>query len=142
MSKLLDDLIQQSREDAEAYEKFLRDAEALVKKLFEKQSDSEEPIALRGNANALAIYRNLPDILPDNVPPENVAQESAVDYGDRVAMLALKIDRAMHEQAPAGWRGDEAKERAVQNFLHPLTGRNSRATLKLFELLKNQPGYP
>ena len=40
-----------------------------------------------------------------------------------------------------GWRGDEPKERIVQNFLHPLTGRNREATLKLFDLLKNQQGY-
>jgi len=46
----------------------------------------------------------------------------------------------MRDEAPAGWRGDEAKERIVQNVLYPLTGRNREATLKLFELLKNQPG--
>ena len=32
MSKLLDDLIKQSREDAAAYEEFLQKAEALVKR--------------------------------------------------------------------------------------------------------------
>ncbi len=142
MSKLLDDLIQQSRDDAEAYEKFLRDAEALVKKLYEKQSDGNEPIVLYGNANALAIYRNLPDILPDGTFPENIGQEKVADYVDRMALLALRIDRIMHERAPAGWRGDEAKERTVQNFLYPLTGRNREATLRLFELLKDRPGYP
>lgn len=141
MSKLLDDLIKQSREDAEAYEKFLRDAETLVRKLHEKQSDSDEPTILRGNPAALVIYRNLPEILAGASVVDS-AKESQADYDASVASLALKIDRAMHEQAPAGWRGDEAKERTVQNFLHPLVGRNREATLKLFELLKNQPGYP
>ena len=68
--------------------------------------------------------------------------EPQADYGDRLALLALQIDRAMHDQAPAGWRGDEAKERTVQNFLYPLTGKNRDVTARLFELLKNQPGYP
>src|ERR1700681_3500187 len=39
MSKLLDDLIKQSRADAAAYEQFLRNAEALVKRLAVKQPD-------------------------------------------------------------------------------------------------------
>ncbi len=37
MSKLLDDLIKQSRADAAAYEEFLQKAEALVKRLAAKQ---------------------------------------------------------------------------------------------------------
>ena len=142
MSKLLDDLIRQSREDTEAYEAFLHNAESLVRKLHEKQPDSDEPAILRGNTRALVIYRNLPDIVPgDDAPEENVAREPVAEYGDRLALLALKIDRLMREEAPAGWRGDEAKGRIVQNFLHPLTGRNREATLKLFDLLKNQPDY-
>ncbi|HCL77773.1 type I restriction endonuclease subunit R [Stutzerimonas nitrititolerans] len=142
MSKLLDDLIQQSRESTEAYEQFLRNAETLVKKLHEKQHDSDEPTILRGNASALVIYRNLPDIISDDVLLEDgVVQEQEGNYGDSLAFLALKIDRLMCDEAPAGWRGDEAKERIVQNFLYSLTGRNREATLKLFDLLKNQPGY-
>jgi hypothetical protein len=39
MSKLLDDLIKQSRADTAAYEEFLRQAEALVKRLAAKQPD-------------------------------------------------------------------------------------------------------
>lgn len=140
MSKLLDDLIQQSRESTEAYEAFLRNAEALVKKWHEKQHDSDEPAILRGNARALVLYRNLPDIVSDALPQENVAQEGSANYGDPLALLALRIDRVMRDEAPAGWRGDEAKERIVQNLLYPLTDRNREATIKLFELLKNQPG--
>src|SRR6202163_4240412 len=39
MSKLFDDLIKQSRADTAAYEEFLRNAEALVKRLAVKQPD-------------------------------------------------------------------------------------------------------
>jgi type I restriction enzyme R subunit len=142
MSKLLDDLIQQSCKDTEAYEKFLRDAEALVRKLNEKQSDSDVPFILRGNAAALAIYRNLPDILAEDVPLADSDQGPRTDYGDTMAILALQIDRVMNEQAQAGWRGNQAKENMVQSFLYPLMGKNPETTLKLFELLKNQPSYP
>ncbi|VVE10285.1 Type-1 restriction enzyme R protein [Pandoraea communis] len=143
MSKLLDDLIQQSREGTEAYESFLSKAEDILKKHRAKQHDIDEPAMLRGNAGALVIYRNLPDIISGDVLPnaDGVIKEPQADYGDPLALMALKIDRLMCDEAPAGWRGDEAKERIVQNFLHPLTGKNREATLKLFDLLRNQPGY-
>ena len=143
MSKLLDDLIQQSREGTEAYESFLSKAEDILKKHRAKQHDIDEPAMLHGNAGALVIYRNLPDIISGDVLPDTdgVVKEPQAEYGDPLALLALKVDRVMRDEAPAGWRGDEAKERIVQNFLHPLTGRNREATLKLFDLLRNQPGY-
>jgi type I restriction enzyme R subunit len=55
--------------------------------------------------------------------------------------LALEIDRTMRERAPAGWKGDQAREAQVLNALFPLLNRDREATLALFELIKNQPGY-
>ena len=55
--------------------------------------------------------------------------------------LALKIDRVNRERAPAGWKGDQAREAQVLNALFPLLNRDREATLALFELVKNQPGY-
>src|SRR5260370_6394132 len=63
MSKLLADLIKQSRADKETYEEFLRKAEALVKKLASKQSDDGVPAVLHGKREATVIYNNLPRIL-------------------------------------------------------------------------------
>jgi len=48
MSKLLDDLIKQSRVDTAAYEEFLRKAEQLVKRLAAKQPEGGIPGALHG----------------------------------------------------------------------------------------------
>ena len=131
MSKLLDDLIRQSRADAAAYEQFLRDAEALAKRIAARQHDGLAPAALRGNREATVIYNNLPQIL---------RQDGAEDPEERVR-LALEIDRVMHERAPAGWKGDQAREAEVLNALFPLTGKDRDATRALFELIKNQPGY-
>ena len=50
MSKLLDDLIKQSRADAAAYEEFLRKAEALVKRLAAKHPEAGMPAALAWQA--------------------------------------------------------------------------------------------
>ena len=55
--------------------------------------------------------------------------------------LALEIDRAVREGAPAGWKGDQAREAQVLNALFPILDRDREATLALFEIIKNQPGY-
>ncbi len=54
--------------------------------------------------------------------------------------LALSIDQVMRENAPAGWKGDSAREAQVLNALYPVMNRDEAATVALFELLKNQPG--
>ena len=141
MSKLLDDLIQQSRVDAAAYEEFLRKAEALVRRLVAKQPDEGVPAALHGKHEASVVYRNLPRILALRRAAADRVAEGRPDYGDERLFLALAIDRVMREQAPAGWKGDQAREAQVLNALFPLMERHRDATQALFELVKNQPGY-
>ncbi len=141
MSRLLDDLIKQSRADAAAYEEFLRKAEALVKRLAAKQPEAGIPAVLHGKREAAVIFRNLPKILATAQVPAPGVDESQPDYLDKLAELALEIDRMMRERAPAGWKGDHAREAQVLNALYPLMGRDRAATLALFELVKNQPGY-
>ena len=141
MSRLLDDLIEQSRADATAYEEFLRKAEALVKRLAAKQADEGVPAALHGKREAAVIHNNLPRILEAGRAEAAGVAEPSVDYGDDLVKLALEIDRVMRERAPAGWKGDQAREAQVLNALFPLLDRNREATLALFELIKNQPGY-
>ncbi len=141
MSKLLDDLIRQSRADAAAYEEFLRKAEALVIRLTAKQTGADIPAMLHGNREAIVLFRNLPQILAAGQQAGDVAAESQDEYGNRLARLALEIDRVLREQAPAGWKGDHAREAQVLNALYPLMARNRKTTQALFELVKNQPGY-
>ena len=133
MSKLLDDLIAQSRTEAEAYEHFLRKAEELVRKLAEKQPDQGVPTALHGNPEATVLYNNL-----DTIAATNFRYPSADE--DKAA-LALRLDWVVRERAPAGWKGDETRERTVQNAIYPLLDRDREATQALFDIIKNQPGY-
>jgi type I restriction enzyme R subunit len=141
MSQLLDDLIKQSRADAAAYEEFLRKAEALVKRLAAKQPDEGIPAALHQKREATAIYNNLPQILSVGGATASGLHEPPADFGDQRIELALEIDRVMRERAPADWKGNHAREAQVLNALFPLLNRNREATLALFELIKNQPGY-
>ncbi len=140
MSALLDDLITQSREDAAAYEEFLCKAEDLAKRLAAKQPGEGIPAPLHGKPEAIAIYNNLPDILAAN-GLACTADEPGTEYGFARLTLALDIDRTLRERAPAGWKGDQAREAQVLNALFPLLRRNGPATQALFELVKNQPGY-
>ena len=142
MSKLLDDLIKQSREDAAAYEEFLQKAEALVKRLAAGQFDDGVPAALHGRREATVIYNNLPQILAAGHARAGGFAEARAEYGDERLRLALKIDQVMRV-AGAGRmeRRSSAKEAQVLNALFPLLNRNREATQALFELVKNQPGY-
>lgn len=138
MSRLLDDLIKQSRDDAAAYEVFLKKAEELVKCITKKDSIAGVPAVLHGKPEAVVIYHNLLPILADAT--SGIREGSPIEQEER-ANLALQIDQAMHEKAPAGWKGDEAREKQVLNAIYPIMSRNRQATLAIFEIIKNQPGY-
>lgn len=137
MSLLLDDLIRQARDDSAAYEEFLRKAEALARNLVRGESDQGVPTILHGNREATVLFNNLTDILT----PQNEIREPRPDALQKQAELALALDRAMRENAPAGWKGDAAREAQVRNALFPLMNRDRAATLAIFDIIKNQPGY-
>jgi type I restriction enzyme R subunit len=133
MSKLLEDLIDQSRSDALAYEAFLRKAEELVRKLAAKQPQSAVPAVLHGNDEATVLYNNL-----DSIPATTFRYPTDDEHR---ASLALKLDLAVRERAPAGWKGDAPREVEVKNAIFPLLDRDREATQALFDIIKNQPGY-
>jgi type I restriction enzyme R subunit len=136
MSKLLDDLIQQSRADAAAYEAWLRKAEELARRLAKKDETAGVPAMLHGKPEATVIFNNLPTILR-----LGVFDDTSPDIVENRATMALEIDRTMREHAPAGWKGDDTREKQVLNALFPIMSRNRQATLALFEIVRNQPGY-
>jgi type I restriction enzyme R subunit len=138
MSRLLEDLIKQSRSDAATYEAFLKTAEDLVRRMADKDTIAGVPAVLHGRPQAIVIYNNLSHILSGE--SARAAEESPDEPANR-ASLALRIDQAMREQAPAGFKGDEVKERIVRDLLYRLLEKNRPATIKLFDLIKNQAGY-
>jgi len=102
--------------------------------------DAQLPTELQGKPEAAVIYRNLESILSQSLPTHTM-QENTPEYGDHRLNLALKLDKAMREQAPAGWKGDDTRERQVLNALFPIMSRDRVATQAIFEIIKNQPGY-
>jgi type I restriction enzyme R subunit len=133
MSELLDDLIKQRRAETLAYEEFLVKAEELVKRLAKKEPTEGVPAALHGKPEATVLFNNLATIRATTF-------KCPVDK-DEKAKLALEIDLTMREHAPAGWKGDEPREKEVLNALFPLLSRDRVATQALFEIVKNQRGY-
>lgn len=141
MSSLLDELIRQSRADAESYEEFLKQAEALAKKLTTHAAGGEQvPEALQDKPEASVIYRNLPDILAKPTDAAHIADDGPL-HGSELIGMAVKIDTVMRTDVPADWKGDTIKERAVQRALLAVVAGNRDAMLKLFDLVKNQAGY-
>jgi type I restriction enzyme R subunit len=132
MSKLLEDLIQQSREDAAAYEQFLKEAETLVKRLAQKNSGNH-PVVLNAHPGAIALFNNLATISATTF--QCPADE------DAKAKIVLALDQSMREHAPAGWKGDETREKQVLNALFPIMGRDREATRAIFQVIKQQAGY-
>ena len=133
ISKLFNDLIEQKRGDTESYEAFLRKAEALVKQMAGRSLVGSHPPLLNGHPEAIVLFNNL-----DNIPSSSF---HCPEDANEKASLALRLDRAMREMAPAGWKGDDIREKQVLNALFPLLIRDREATMALFEIIKHQPGY-
>ncbi len=140
MSRLLDDLIQQKRQETKDYEKFLENAEAAVKRLGKKEPIAGIPAVLHGKAEAIVLFTNLAEILAGD--RAILREESPVEIEERAA-LALKIDQTMREKAPSGWKEDidGPKGKQVLNALFPVMDRDRRTTLAVFEIVRHQLGY-
>ena len=139
MSKLLDDLIKQSRADAAAYEEFLRKAEALVKRLAAKQPDDGRAGGAARQAGGDGDLQQPARESSRRATGLRVAEPS--DRRTSASSWPSRSTAPMRERAPAGWKGDQAREAQVLNALFPLLDRDREATLALFEIIKNQPGY-
>ncbi|WP_291432181.1 HsdR family type I site-specific deoxyribonuclease [Deinococcus sp.] len=134
MSTLLDDLIRQRVEGTLLYENFLQEAEELIRRLAQGRGHQGVPASLHGRREAAILYSHLQGL------PTQGHFTCPSDEEDR-ARLALDLDSAVRDHAPADWRGDEARERQIQNAIYPLLNRDRPATLALFELLKHQDTY-
>jgi len=110
----------------------LSETEKLVKKMADKGAVGECPEKLIGNPEAQVLFNNLSTIASEGF---------ACPVGEEKAALALAIDRLVREKAPADWLGDSAREKQVLNEIFPVMARDNKATLAIFEIIKNQPDY-
>lgn len=116
MSELLTDLIRQRREEAIEYAEYLERIAAMVR----------DAKAGHGKAYPASIKSSGLKALFDNLDADEV--------------MALKVDRAVRETAPFGWRGNAMKERKVRRCLEHILD-DPDTVERIFEILKNQSEY-
>jgi len=97
------------------------------------QPEAGIPAALHGKREAIVLFNNLSSL------PATTFQYPTED--EERAQLALELDRVVCSEAPANWKGDDAREKQVMNALYPKLARDREATQAIFEIIKNQPGY-
>lgn len=134
MSTLLEDLIKARTEGTLLYEDFLRETEDLIRRLSEGRSAAGVPAKLSGKREATILYGHLSGLLSDGQFIAPADDEARAD-------LALTLDSVVRENAPADWRGDEAREKQLKNALFRHLSRDRAATQALFELIRHQDTY-
>lgn len=117
MSELLDSLIQQRREQALEYEKYLAKMIVLAGQVKNPNGGADYPTSLNTGAKR-ALYDNL---------------GKDVD-------LALAVDHAVLSSKKDGWRGHKMKEKEVRYALRRALN-DDQLTDTIFELVKNQSDY-
>ncbi len=131
MSKLLDELIRQRREEVIVYGEFLKKVTALAKKVKHGEGGPSRPPGIDSPA-LRAIYDNLPEA------GDGAEGESETDIRESVA---LAVDRAVRDAKMAGWRGHTIKERHIKRAIHKALGPLKARTEEIFDIVKAQGGY-
>ena len=94
MSRLLDELIAQRKEEALAYQEYMKRLQALARQVKHPETSGQYPSEL-----------------------ETPAQRALYDNVGRDASLALKLDAAIQIAREDGWRGNIFKERQIKRAI-------------------------
>ncbi|NWN46267.1 type I restriction endonuclease subunit R [Pseudomonas protegens] len=134
MSALLDEIIKLRKEKAIEYEEYLkRIGELAIKVQAGKPQGTPQMLNTPGK---LALYNNL--------MPENSVRELARSYGqssgDAYLDLALKIDKAVKQARPDGWRGIQAKEMMIKQAMYKVLDDEEEVD-RLFPIIVAQQEY-
>jgi type I restriction enzyme R subunit len=116
MSDLLSDLVLQRRNDAIEYAEYLERIKEMV-------------------TQAKAGHGNL---YPESMSTSG--KKALFDNLDGDEDLAIRVDQAVRDTAPFGWRGNAMKERKVRRSLEPFFDDPAKME-RIFEILKNQNEY-
>ena len=118
MSELLDSLIKQRRQEAIAYEEYLRHIVELTKAAKNPASGAVYPSSLNTPAKR-ALY-------------DNLGQD---------ATLALSVDTAVRDNRQDDWRNNPFKVKKVKNAIQGVLNGDAARTEAVLELVKNQNEY-
>ena len=128
MSRLLDELIRQRRQDAINYRQYLSEVTSLSKRVTDPTTDSKYPSGIDTKPKQ-AIFDNLGDDTPV----------------DRRAAMAKAIDDAIKDARSDEWRGNRFKELEVRNAIEKVIsddfGDDTIDIEKIFNIAKMQDEY-
>jgi type I restriction enzyme R subunit len=116
MSQVLDEIIRFRKQQADAYEEYLRKIAELARQLHQQSADST-PTELNSPGKR-ALWNNLNGDLD----------------------LALRVDCTVRQVRPDGWRGVQAKEQVIKAALYGLL-QDAGEVERLFQVLVAQPEY-
>ena len=116
MSQVLDEIIRFRKQNAEAYEEYLRRVADLARQLNQQTADST-PSEL-DTPGKRALWSNLNGNLE----------------------LAIRIDSTVRQVRPDGWRGVQAKEQLIKAALFGVL-QDAETVERLFPVLVAQPEY-
>ena len=139
MSAVLDALIKRRKEEAIAYEAYLKKVIELAKKVKRGEGGSY-PATIKTPA-LRAIYDNLPEeMLGSGVAEPGTTPKPDAETDPREA-AALAVDHAVHQAKMADWRGNPIKENRIRSAIHSALGSSKAHTLSVFEIVKAQSEY-
>ncbi len=119
MSVILEELARKRKEEAIAYEEYLKKIEELAKDLLgSNENDEDIPSAIKVSKARRALYDNL--------------------GGDEE--LAVKIDEGVKRVKHDGWRSNRIKSRKVRNELRKIL-QNKELVNKIFDIVLEQDEY-
>jgi type I restriction enzyme R subunit len=117
MSKLLDELIRQRKNETIAYQEYLRKIKELAANVYNPQNTTDYPSTL-----------------------ETPATRSLYDNLDKNEILALALDNVIHNNKLDGWRDGGIKEKKLRIAINSLL-KNDEKTDELMKIIKAQSEY-
>ncbi len=128
MSRLLDELIRQRRQDAINYRQYLSEATRLSKRVTDSNANSDYPTDIDTKPRQ-AFFDNLPDNM----------------LVDRRTAMAIAIDETIIDARSDEWRGNGFKELEVRNAIEIVIlddfGDDTIDVDKIFNIAKSQDEY-
>ena len=131
MSRLLDALILQRKQEAVDYEEYLAKVVELTKKVSKQEAESSYPPSIN-----TAALRSLFDNLTS--PPAPSENEGSADSNEAVA---LALDLTIRQVKKADWRGNQFKEKEVRNAIRSQIGNDESLVDSIFDIVKAQSDY-
>ena len=138
MSALLQEIIAQRKARAVEYEEYLQRVADLVRQVTSGQADAT-PAAL-DTPGRRALYNNLTSDGQQGHPIHEGANAAYRTARDDAEILALRIDEAIKQARPDGWRGVPAREQMIKSAMYEIL-QDVAEVERLFPIVFQQTEY-